>query len=285
MLRMIRILVVTFAICLLCLPAAIQLQAQTQASFTFQTFSLPGNPLVFVNGVNDYGTVVGDAWFPNATVHAKAFVHHANGKTVYWLPPGAVLSGFYGRNDSGVTTGAYFAASNQHHAFLRKGSTMTAISKPPDASPIRINKYNTVAGTYADSAGLSHGFRRGSDGSVIHLNYPGATQTLANGINDIGVIVGFYLDANNAGHGFIYHNGAWAKLQFPNGRSTQLYGISDANVIVGESGQLYAYMYKNGVTKQIVFPGSTTTQVRAIAPGGLIAGMSDKTHGFLATCH
>jgi len=120
------------------------------------------------------------------------------------------------------------------------------------------------------------------------LNYPGAIQTLAYGINDSGVIVGFYQDANSVGHGFIYHNGAWSKLQFPNGRSTQLYGISDANVIVGESGQFYAYMYKNGTTKQIVFPGSITTQVRAIAPGGLIAGMPDnntRKQGFLASCH
>ncbi len=111
---------IPFVTLIACLVAAIQLQAQTQASCTFQTFSLPGNPLVLVSGVNDYGTVVGDAYFPNASVRTKAFVHYANGKTVYWLPPGAVQSGFNGRNNNGVTTGAYFDASNQHHAFLQR---------------------------------------------------------------------------------------------------------------------------------------------------------------------
>jgi hypothetical protein len=252
------------------IPAA---QAQTaQASCTFHQFSLPMSPQIFVSGVNDYGTVVGSADF--GTKNFKAYIHYSNGSTTYWLPSGAKQSGFGGRNNAGVTTGAYLDASSQRHVFLLKGSTLTPISSPAGASPVGINKYNTTVGSYADSHGNSHGFRSYSNGSVTHLNYPGATGTFSNGINDSGAIVGFYFGTDGAEHGFIYHNGAWAKLQFPNAPlATELYGISNAGVIVGQ-GQAHAYMYKSGTVKEIVLPGSTETDVRAIAPGGLIASMS-----------
>lgn len=104
-------------------------------------------------------------------------------------------------------------------------------------------------------------------------------------MNDAGVIVGFYLDASSAEHGFIYRNGEWATLNLPNATtSTELYGISNSGAIVGEGQQGHAYLYENGTAKEIKVPGATQTQVRAIAPGGLISGMADRTHGFLASC-
>ena len=261
-------------------------QAQTQAaSCTFHTFSLPSSPQVWVSGVNDYGTVVGFADFgKGASPQFKAFIHYSSGSTTYWVPSGATSSRFNGRNDGGVTTGAYTDAAKQVHPFLRKGSTMIPISTPNHGGPVGINKYNTVVGTYMDSNGKPHGFKRYSNGSTIHLNYPGATGTFANGINDGGGIVGFYDGTDGAEHGFIYHNSAWAKLQLPNApQSTELFGISNSGVVVGQ-GQAHAYVYASGTAKEIAVPGSAQTEVRAIAPNGLIAGMGDLTHGFMASC-
>src|SRR4051812_13753069 len=84
-------------------------QSQTQqASCTFHTFSLPSSPqMIFVTGVNDYGTVVGEATFASNPRYARAFIHYSGGSTIYWVPSGAKGSGFGGRNDAGVTTGAY----------------------------------------------------------------------------------------------------------------------------------------------------------------------------------
>jgi hypothetical protein len=263
-------------------------QAQTvQASCTFHVFSLSSNPQsIWVTGVNDYGTVVGYADFgTGAPPQSRAFIHYSGGGTTYWLPSGAKSSAFGERNNAGVTTGAYVDSANQRHAFLLKGSTLSPIVRPFGAGPAGINKYTTVVGVYTDSNGHDHGFKRYSDGNTIHLSYPGAINTDAVGINDSGVIVGTYLGTDSAEHGFIYKGGQWAKLQFPNAtQSTELFGISNSNVIVGQ-GQAHGYMYKNGTAKEISVPGFAETQVRAIAPGGLIAGMAGLTHGFLASCH
>jgi uncharacterized membrane protein len=42
-----------------------------------------------------------------------------------------------------------------------------------------------------------------SNGVYTTLDYPGATQTVAQGINDLGQIVGYYVDDRGGLHGFI----------------------------------------------------------------------------------
>jgi hypothetical protein len=262
------------------------LHAQTpQASCAFHIHALASNPNVIVTGVNDFGTVVGFADFSkSASPQFRAFILYPDGSTVYWVPSGAKMSSFGGHNNGYGYTGVYVDSSNKRHAFILKSLVVTPIARPYGAVPAGINKYDSVVGSYTDSNGNSHGFKRYSNGTVIHLNYPGAVGTHTIGINDSGAIVGFYDGTDGAEHGLIYHNGAWAKLQLPNAPlSTELYGISNAGVIVGQ-GQAHAYLYANGQAKEIVVPGSTETNVRAIAPKGLIAGMADNKHAFLASC-
>lgn len=79
-------------------------------------------------------------------------------------------------------------------------------------------------------------------------------------------------------HGFIYHGGTWAKGVFPQSPSvngTQLFGISNNNVIVGQAGSSppISFLYANGVFKIILAPNSSNTQVTGISPDGLITGV------------
>jgi probable HAF family extracellular repeat protein len=274
-----------FAVVLFACSAA--LHAQTpQASCTFHTYALTSNPDVTVTGVNNFGTVVGFADFgKSASPQFRAFILYKDGSTVYWVPAGAKMSSFGGHNNLYAYTGVYVDSSNKQHAFILERLVVNPIVRPYGSVPAGVNKYDSVVGSYADSNGNSHGFKRYSDGTVVHLNYPGSAGTHAVGINDSGTIVGFYDGTDGAEHGFIYHNAVWAKLQLPNAPlSTELYGISNAGVIVGQ-GQAHAYLYANGHAKEIMVPGSTETDVRAIAPNGLIAGMADNKHAFVASCH
>jgi hypothetical protein len=109
------------------------------------------------------------------------------------------------------------------------------------------------------------------------------------GTNDYGTVVGFYDDNANAEHGFVTHGGQWATLDYPNSTiTTELFGISNAGVIVGITGGPRSFIYVNGTFKLIKVPNSIATEARAITPSRLIAGrvkMSDGYHGFTATCH
>jgi hypothetical protein len=139
--------------------------------------------------------------------------------------------------------------------------------------------------------GSFHGFKRYSNGSFIDLDFPVADLSVPHGtspagINDSGVIVGSYSDdlSGPVVHGFIYHNGQWAKLDAPNSPViTVLRGISNAGVIVAFAG-VNSYLYANGTFKLINVPNSVFTEVDGIAPGGLVTGRT-ATKGFTATCH
>jgi len=281
-------------------------QAQVQqAACTFNQFLLnpadPNNPASYVQGVNDWGTVVGIANFGTTT---KAFTRYPNAALNYWRPSGAVSSGFVARNNNGVTAGWYTDSSGQSHAFLLKGSTLTPVVNPkaiPGSTVIRgINNWSSAVGTYEGTDGKGHSFKRYSNGSFIDLpEYPYAIShwghsTTAAAINDSGVIVGFYADGtlirSGTKHveGFIYRNGQWATLDYPDPETTQtsLVGISNAGVIVG-SADFGPFLYANGTFKLIQVPNASYTYVYGIAPGGLIAGYAifgDDVHGFAATC-
>jgi hypothetical protein len=281
-------------------------QAQVQqAACTFNQFLLnpadPNNPASYVQGVNDWGTVVGIANFGTTT---KAFTRYPNAALNYWRPSGAVSSGFVARNNNGVTAGWYTDSSGQSHAFLLKGSTLTPVVNPkaiPGSTVIRgINNWSSAVGTYEGTDGKGHSFKRYSNGSFIDLpEYPYAIShwghsTTAAAINDSGVIVGFYADGtlirSGTKHveGFIYRNGQWATLDYPDPETTQtsLVGISNAGVIVG-SADFGPFLYANGTFKLIQVPNASYTYVYGIAPGGLIAGYAifgDDVHGFTATC-
>jgi len=268
------------------------LQAQTQASCTFKLFQLnPSGKNLAPNGVNDYSTVVGQAAVD------QGFTRFTGGGITYYSVPDSASTYFAARNDSGVNIGVYSSqsASTIAKGFMLKGSTFTSIVHPKAVFATRltgINKYNSIVGWYLDSSEGSHGFKRYSNGSFVNLNYPGSQYTLATGINDSGTVAGWFSDSAGE-HGFIYHNGQWAPLDF-GANATQVFGISNANKVVGVSTSnepSTSFVYENGTFKVISYPNSFSTQVAGISANGTITGTiilnnSDPTsgRGFTATC-
>ena len=290
--------------CLWMVPIA-QAQIQ-QASCTFKlvrsTSSDSAHPYCGGLGVNDWGTVVGEAWFDGAQgpPYSTACARYSGGGTSYYTPSGAARSKFYARNNKGVSVGysADGAPTFAEHSFMLQGSTFTLISDPkaiPSATyALGINNHNSIVGWYLDQAtGRKRGFKRYSNGSYNDINYPGKNswgrlETIPQGINDSGVIVGTYADESNNSRGFIFYNGQWATLDYPSASLiyTEVYGISNAGVIVG-LGQNHAFMYANGTFKNISVPNSDSTRVLGISADGLIVGFADfggPSSGFTATC-
>ncbi|MBV9820438.1 MAG: hypothetical protein JOZ07_19080 [Solirubrobacterales bacterium] len=119
-------------------------------------------------------------------------------------------------------------------------------------------------------------------------NFPGSVQTQATGINDLGVLVGFYSSMNNANmvndnHGWYKLNGQFFNADFPNPSPAspvvdQLLGVNDKDVAVGfftdAAGVNHGYSF-NIATHQfseISVPGITSPTAAAINNNGDIAG-------------
>ena len=292
---------------LICFAAVPIAQAQVQqATCTFKLFLLdrssPSNPdFDGATGVNDWKTVVGEAsdTFAQTPPFSTAFAHFFGGGTTYYSVPGAIRTRFNARNNKGVSVGTYRDASAADHSFMLQQSTLTAIVHPnerPNTTTVTgINKFSTTVGSFSSApwGGTVRAFKRDSSGNFFSFSFPGSQTTMANGINDGGVIVGNYVAPGSvngalAWHGFAYHNGQWVTVDYPGTNvDTFLFGISNSGVIIGEAepiGPPIYFMYANGVFKKIDIPNSSATQVSGISAGGVITGTTDFNQGFTATC-
>ena len=73
---------------------------------------------------------------------------------------------------------------------------------------VSINTGGVIAGYYADSTMVEHGFIRGANGGIVTFNAPGAGTgfiqgTAALSINAAGTVAGYYKDGSNAYHSYV----------------------------------------------------------------------------------
>ncbi|HEX3585003.1 MAG TPA: hypothetical protein VH024_03365 [Candidatus Angelobacter sp.] len=64
------------------------------------------------------------------------------------------------------------------------------------------------------------------------IDFPGATSTAAEGINDRGDIVGIYFDNTGTLHGFLQQNGALTTIDVPGAILAFPFEINDRGQIV-----------------------------------------------------
>ena len=57
--------------------------------------------------------------------------------------------------------------------------------------------------------------RRGRAGQYTTIDVPGAASTVAVGVNDLGVVSGFYFDSSGNEHGFLYRDGTFTTVTCP----------------------------------------------------------------------
>jgi hypothetical protein len=287
-------------------------QGQTQASCQFTTFnnrffvsSSSGYRFLVPRGINDYGTVVGEAQ-DDGDFSVRGFSRSSGGGISYYRH-NSTDTFFTDRTNGGVTIGVagggqFALGSMTGTPFTLKGSNFTPLTITVGGKTYNkftvwgTNSWGTIVGTYADASDNPHGFKRFSNGNTVALDYPGAAETMATAINDNGTIIGSYsksLPPNAWWHGFIYNNGKWATLNYPSSTlETMLSGISNANLIVGttvtgRSSVTVAgsFLYKSGTFKKIVMPNSNVpTNAFGVSPNkGLITGYSGYK-GFIAVC-
>jgi probable HAF family extracellular repeat protein len=89
-----------------------------------------------------------------------------------------------------------------------------------------------------------------------YFQYPGVSSTSVSGVNNNGVIVGYYLDAQSNAHGFSLSNGKYTGINDPEGSNTIPSGINSSGTIVGSyysssSNAYHAFSYSNGAYTDI----------------------------------
>jgi uncharacterized membrane protein len=128
-----------------------------------------------------------------------------------------------------------------------------------------------------------------ADYRFVKIDFPNATETLANGINARGDIVGRYADAEGVFHGFLLRKGVFSTIDFPGASLTAAFALNARGDIAGHfvdaNGIEHGFLLRDGEFTQIDFPGAAGTFARGISNAGDVVGVySDPAgigHGFL----
>ncbi len=161
----------------------------------------------------------------------------------------ATLPGFltaadpYAISNSGQVVGDYYYHLGQDYesgGFTYGNGVLTKFAYPTVSTYLLPSGINDSGVVILSSPQSAVGFV-GTPGAFTPVSFPGATQTTLNAINDAGVVVGSYVDANGNSHGFIYKpNGIYttfdSQITGPFQSGTQLTGINNQGDIVGVSG-------------------------------------------------
>ena len=120
------------------------------------------------------------------------------------------------------------------------------------------------------------------------IDGPGATATLAWGVNKYRDVVGFYTTPDKNDHGFLYRLGKTTPIDYPGATSTDVYGINSRGDVVGGysvNGVNHGFLLSNGRFTTVDYPGCVVCALAAINDQGDIvtgiAGTDNVGHGIL----
>ena len=188
--------------------------------------------------------------------------------------PGGTYSGALGINAKGDIVGLAGTAAGEEHAVLWRDGTLTDLGTLGGtfSQAYAVNAAGRVVGLATTRLGEERGFVW-ENGRMTNLGVPpGATRSVAVGINAAGVIVAF-TDAGFA----TWKKGTWTVLPFPAG-STGCGGgaIDNAGQVVGfcsmATGQTRSFIYRRGVPTDLGSAGNGTFVATAISPSGIVVG-------------
>jgi len=213
--------------------------------------------------------------------------------------PGGTLTTARGINNHGEIVGAYRIVPPRHALLVKGGQYIplapNTILATHFSEAFKSNDRGDVVGDFIGDDGFTHGFLLSKKGVVTTLDFPGASDTAAYGINESGTVVGQWdlLDSNGnllITYGFMWKKGSFTQIDFPGSGDTYLFGINARGDLVGgwdtaitsplEHGFVCS---KKGQCSSFDVPvaGAPATQADDINANGQIAGAYVDVNGVL----
>jgi probable HAF family extracellular repeat protein len=268
----------------------------TQAQYSFTKIDVPGATGTQANG-NSTNQIVGEYDDADGT-HGFVWSNGVFTNTKINFP-GAIFTSVNGINASGQLTGTYYGEGGfpMRRAFFESNGNFTTVL-PQVSNVIRsqggfINAQGQAVGAYRDAT-KAYGFIwRNFTFTTLQIDVqPEDFATVPMGINDIGMMVGDYVDKNGGTHGFLRsRDGAFKPIDVPDAILTVAEGINNPGTIVGlyqtKDGSFHGFVSKNGVvfTTVDVPDSSGDTEITSINAKGEIVGFyfnsKGEKHGFL----
>ena len=250
-------------------------------TFTSHPVNIAGSSNVIVHGINDTEEMVLNYTDSAGTYHCLLL----SGKTVtHIVDPNEIGTGSgkgtscYGINNSGQVVGGYSTAVFGN-GFVYNAGVYTDVIIPTataGTTAYGLNNVGQVVGSYAANDG-QHGFLYTvSSGVWQQLDVPGATATLAVGINDAGTITFEWVNPTFVYSASILYKGKYHSLNVPGAQQSQARAINVHGAVAMDAqdsaGNWHGYLYKGGTFTQFDVANSFGTHAYGINDQGVLVG-------------
>jgi hypothetical protein len=193
-------------------------------------------------------------------------------------------------NQDGWVAGTVISSSNVAFGFIRRRDGSFIQVFPPNSSQsfiAAINDSDQVAGSFYGPT-ATNGFVRSGIEKYTVLAVGGAFATIAAGINDAGVVVGYFYESGGRGSGgFLWsaQNG-YTLFEVPGSvpNTTSAFAINGAGSVVGtyEGTDSYSHGFVRSAAGQFTsfeLSGGTVAVATAINAAGQVAGYANNADG------
>jgi uncharacterized membrane protein len=217
-------------------------------------------------------------------------------------PAGSWTSWLSGINARGVAVGGYCSPPQPctfpaaQNGFTLDHGVFTNIDYPgaETTTALGINDRGDIVGGYCnenicpDGVGVNQTDNAFLDkeGAFTTIDFPGATETQANAINNAGVIVGAYLIDDSGPHGFIYQSGTFTNIAVPGSTFTYPRAINNKGVVAGYyqtvNTTIHGFLrYEDGTYVTVDHPGTPASPLSGINDAGVIVGNWSPQNGYV----
>jgi hypothetical protein len=246
-------------------------------------FDVPSAGVTQAYGINDNGEMSG--YFIDSNFVTRGFVASHDFQFQPFDVPGSMVTQAFGMNNNGLVVGQFSFTDQLVHGFVRFPDGSFDQFDFPDpttviTAPIALDTFGNCVGSFTtivNNIRIVHGFLVIAPDPAVDPRFPpndsplleffphgrqividtpifGATSTTATGINDAGVIVGFFGGPDGVDHGFLlvppgvplalgpqavpmgppFPTGfMFNPIEVPGARFTDIFGINNAHTIVG----------------------------------------------------
>ena len=204
-----------------------------------KAITVPGAVDTETYQVNNREQIAVSFFGKSSIYHAAVYDSVLDSWTLLPDVPGARENLAGGINDNGLIVGDTFTNDsfqggqgwtyqNGHYTFFTAPGSDAAFGGTATYS---VNNLGQIVGYVYDSSGVQHGYiKTGSSYSM--LNAPGASGTLAVGINNQGIATGGYV-INGVPYGFVWKDSVFHTVNFPGASGTVVTSINDNGDLAG----------------------------------------------------
>jgi probable HAF family extracellular repeat protein len=202
----------------------------------YVTVDAPGATDTFLYGINDLGQILGVSQNVNT---GKIYVFlDTHGTFTDVADANAFLP--MALNDRDQVFGEFLSGTLGYGVLTARGViTPVNLSGAPQGSAFLdgFNNRNQFTGAVCDSV-TCHGIID-ANGVFTEFDFPHATFTSGDGINDLGQVVGPYSDSAGNEHGFIYTNGHFTTIDDPSASAP----FGTIPLLINDLGQIAGYYF------------------------------------------